>query len=196
MKQVIKVLENQIGTEEKPLNLTKYAAEEDSRRFFHTNINGYPWCAVFLIWAFHEAYGIEGGTQICFADENSCSCSMWLTNFRRKDSFYTSDRGKVGDIVFFKEGHVGYVIEYNSSDNFFRTIEGNYNNKVAKVTRSKNSVLGFGRPDYSIADENGLAKKWAAENNIIIGSDKGFEWERPITREEFAIALKRYYDYM
>ena len=196
MERVIKILREQVGVEEMPTNLTKYAAAEDERNFFHTNINGYPWCAVFLIWAFHEAYGVERGSQICFADKYSCSCSMWLTNFRKKDRFYTPDKGAVGDIAFFKEGHVGYVYAFDASKRYINTIEGNYNNKVAYVTRPIDTVLGFGRPAYDLADETGLAKKWATENNIIIGSDKGFEWDRPITREEFAIALKRYYDYM
>lgn len=196
MEQVIKILKEEIGTEETPTNLTRYAAQEDSMNFFHTHINGYPWCAVFLIWAFHKAYGVERGSQICFADKYSCSCSMWLTNFRKKDRFYTPDKGAVGDIAFFKQGHVGYVVDYSQKTHYFKTIEGNYRNKVGIALHNSDNVLGFGRPDYSLVDERGEAKKWATENNIIIGSDKGFEWDRPITREEFAIALKRYHDYM
>ncbi len=60
---------------------------------------------------------------------------------------------KVGDLIFFNwhDGddpfdHVG-IVELVNGNGTVTTIEGNWNNKVTRVTRKLNSqVIGFGRP--------------------------------------------------
>ena len=136
-------------------------AELDVRRIGHTNdvkyntayygyrvssSSGelYAWCVVFQWWCFQKA-GID--TSIFPKGNNVFATRDWFKAPPRKAFFH---KPKVGDLVIYKESHMGFV-EKLLSDNRIQTIEGNFGNKVTmrKHRFDDPAIDGFCRPDYS-----------------------------------------------
>lgn len=109
--------------------------------------NGVPWCAETVTVCQHEA----GNT----AFKGSASCSQlvawyqdgtngeWLGNpgadgLQPGDEFFLGSRG---------QDHTGLVESVNG--NTVITVEGNWGDKVARVSRPVSAFYGFGRPNYT-----------------------------------------------
>lgn len=137
---IISVALKEEGTRESGGNNNKYG------KWY--GMNNVPWCAIFVSWCANQS-GIPTDIIPKFA-----SVSEGLNWFKGKGLFKTKGSyvPKAGDIFFNKSGgasHTGLVVSSDGT-NFF-TIEGNYNDKVAKVTRKLNSpqLTGFGTPNYA-----------------------------------------------
>lgn len=124
-------------------------------------LNPAYWCAMFLCWVFHTAYGDDSAKQL-LGGKFSASCEEIRQNFISKKQYFTSNP-RIGDIIFFKgsrhagANHIGLVT--NISDGRVYTVEGNTSGGstvidngggVAKKSYyiSYNRILGYGRPDY------------------------------------------------
>jgi hypothetical protein len=98
------------------------------------------------------------------------------TFYDKKNRFHTS-KPKVGDLVIYKESHIGFI-EKLISDNRIQTIEGNYGDRVVrrKMKATDNRIAGFCRPAYAdVADPNrspgGMTEAIIhALPNLVLGS--------------------------
>jgi len=131
----LQIANSQVGYKEQKDGSTKYG-----------EWYGIPkgnWCAMFVSWCANQTGVLN--TKI----PKYAGCGDGVRWFKARNQWTTIP--KAGDILFIKptspkytSSHTGIVYEVNG--NKITTIEGNYNNKVSKVTRKINAtnILGFG----------------------------------------------------
>lgn len=159
---------NEVGYLEKKSNkdLTSKTANAGKKNYTKygswIGANGDYWCASFISWLFHQAFGDNGKKLLC--GSYSAACETIRQNFIKKKQYHTSGP-KAGDVIFFSgsrhsgANHIGIV--YQVKDGKVLTVEGNTSGAsgvvdngggVAKKTYaiSQTKILGYGRPDYSI----------------------------------------------
>lgn len=154
-----------------------------------------PWCAIYVSAMWHKWM-----TGYWFPYE--CSCRRMINIAIAKNKFWASDKyeGKVGWLMFYdweRDGspdHVGYIIDIDMGLNRIRTLEGNYSNMVKERFISINDRRIFGYIELEYEDgEIDRAKEWVTKNRIILGDGTADSWTKPITREQLAVILARYY---
>jgi len=143
-EDVLALARSQIGVAENPLGSnrgTPYHA------WFGAYSQGWQWCAIFVAWLFHHTDpALVHGLRSAYSGD-------YLTVGRRHGEEVTV--GEPGDIVVFDWGdggitdHIGIV--ESRTGNTYRTIEGNVNDRVGRVTRarSRTCVMWFVRPKYA-----------------------------------------------
>lgn len=133
----------EVGYQEPSNDGTKYA------KYFGDNVVGQAWCAYFVSWCADMA-GILTTQQTApwiptvISTGSTDAMKSWFDNNRRlfvpsADST-NNNYPNLGDIVFIHNSacggrdicHVGIVVDLNGTT--FTTIEGNYDNSVARVT--------------------------------------------------------------
>lgn len=134
-EKFLRIANNEVGYKENKDGTTKYGV------WYGIPKGG--WCAMFVSWCANQT-GVLGDKIPKFA-----GCGDGVRWFKNKNQWVTIP--KPGDLFFLKptksgatSSHVGIV--YSVNGNKFTTIEGNYNNKVAKITRriDATDILGFG----------------------------------------------------
>ncbi len=138
-KDIIDVAIAEIGYKESGNNLTKYG------QWF--GMNGVAWCHMFVSWCAAQANEKSAVAQ-------TASCANGLQWFKNKGKFkykekYTPQRGDIMYLTSSGASHVA-IVEYVKGSEV-HTVEGNYSNKVTRVTRSLNDkqITGYGVPSYS-----------------------------------------------
>lgn len=145
---LLRIAAGELGYTEDPpgTNRTKYADEVG-------HINGYPWCASFIVWCAHKAL-------VELPSESAYTPSMAVAF--QKAGQWASDP-QPGDFAFFdfpdskrRIQHVGIV--ESSTPTSVTCIEGNTSpgksgsqdngGGVYRRTRSKDHVVGYGRPVF------------------------------------------------
>ena len=137
-------------------NFTKYARDFDQKypQWFNGKKNSYPWCAVFVCWAFLTAYGYENALRLlCLPERNAgAGCTYALSYFRAAGQFHT-DGPMPGDQIFFgtslsNSTHTGLVEKVENGCVY--TIEGNSSDQVCRrrYALTDSCILGYGRPAY------------------------------------------------
>ena len=142
----------ELGTEEKPTNKTKYG------KWY--GLNGQPWCAIFVSWVFHQA-GL--GKKINASGKKGfASCAAGLAWFAKKNKLVPVGQAQEGDIVFFQfdddaqPDHVGIVLKNRTKRKMLVCVEGNTSptkngsqsngGGVYKKTRGYGTVMAVARP--------------------------------------------------
>lgn len=150
-------------------NYTRFAQKYEE--FWKVNLQGQPWCAVFVSVVFRESLGKENQEKIM---PHFHYCPTGVSQFKSMGRWYSSNPA-IGDVIFFKEAgtntacHTGIV--YNVDRNRVYTIEGNTSSTtgleanggcVAKKSylKSYNRILGYGRPAYVKLETEYWAKKY------------------------------------
>jgi hypothetical protein len=138
-KDIVDIAIGEIGYKESGDNLTKYG------KWF--GMNGVAWCHMFESWCATKANEKSNVPQ-------TASTTTGMQWFKNKNKFkykgkYTPKRG---DIMYLKSSGASHVaiVEYVKGSNV-HTVEGNYNNKVTRVTRAltNKQITGYGVPSYS-----------------------------------------------
>jgi hypothetical protein len=113
-----------------------------------------PWCAHFVAWCFRESgHPLVHDYKPSLKVANPLASVSYLKSIFQK-YYLLVDTPLPGDVVFFSsrgnsdagQGRHCGIVESISSDSF-QSIEGNYGNKVTRVTRKLNDsqLWGFGR---------------------------------------------------
>ena len=151
-------------------NYTKYARNLDAiGNFYNGPKNGYAWCDVFVDWCMWKTFGLEMAKKLLCQPDNSlgAGCTYSAGYYKSNGRFFYSGP-QVGDQIFFTSDggktcyHTGLVTEVKNGRVY--TIEGNTSsasgvvpNGGAVAAKSYNvtstSIAGYGRPDYSIIEE-------------------------------------------
>ena len=161
-----------------------------------------PWCAVFVsaMWEYL-------GPNKWFPYE--CSCTKMIEKLKAEGRFafpnniHDSGELKPGWLIFYdweRDGspdHVGFI-EGISAD-IITTIEGNYRNQVwnGRLDYGDKRIYGYGILEYD-ADtptEIETARKFVSEA-IMLGDGTDTYWAEPPTREQLAVILYRFKQYL
>jgi CHAP domain len=121
----------------------------------HELAGNFAWCdAAVTYWAWHS--GNQGAVTF---GHDYCNTRTHAAAFNVRDRWHRDIAGiKRGDIVFFDWAgsdtksaidHVGVVTSFNSDTGRVYTIEGNYDDKVARHARTARWIAGYGRPNYA-----------------------------------------------
>ena len=152
VNKLLSVAKTEVGYREGSNNYTKYATDSGITRLYGWNVQNQPWCCTFVNWCFLTAFGYDVGSKLTYGGTASCNNSAQL--FKNNGAF--TQTPELGDQAFFISGgginHTGIVSEV--SGNSFKTIEGNYSDKVSVVQHvvGSSSVAGFGRPNWKLVD--------------------------------------------
>lgn len=169
-------------------NWTKYARDLDALGVYAGKKNGYAWCDMFVDWCFIKTFGLEQGMSLTCQPMNGhgAGCTASANYYKQKKRFHTG-MPQPGDQIFFTNdggktmNHTGIVEKVEGTRIY--TIEGNTSSTPGVVpnggmVRGKSYTMGYlkiggyGRPDYSIIEEeeeemryNAVAEcpEWARE---------------------------------
>lgn len=186
---------NEVGTKESGNNNVKY-----NTWYYGHSVNGgdYAWCAVFVAWCAKQALGNNnvipknasaGGIQEAIVGKGGA----WVLKGSFSKDAASAAKCKPGDIITFdydKNGvanHVGIITSVDGKS--FKTVEGNYGDKVSSNTRKISEVFRVCRP------------KWPDGSFTMPGgySDEGYYGEEGAQAGPFAHPEQLYssanYDY-
>lgn len=123
-------------------------------------MDGNPWCAMFVSWAFHQAG--EGKKVNASSKKGFASCDAGMKWFAKKGKLVPIAQAQAGDIVFFQfdadaqPDHVGIVERNNTKLKRLVCIEGNTSANsmnsqsngggVYRKKRSYGTVMAIARP--------------------------------------------------
>ena len=175
-QRVIDIAISQIGYHEKATNAdlddpvansgsnnwNKYARYLDSIAGFYNgpkNIGAQGhWCDIFCDACFVLAYGVETAMALLCQPWGSAGagCEYSAGYYKAKGQFYNYP--ETGDQIFFNYGgginHTGIVVAVTGTTVI--TVEGNADDQVKQCSydRRSNIIAGYGRPDWSIGDDD------------------------------------------
>jgi hypothetical protein len=140
---------SQLGNPERPVNITPYGAWYQGGEF-----QGQPYCAIGLSWC----WAMAGDPLAIQTPDGFSYCPAGLAWFRDRGALLPPSATPLpGDVAFFdfhpRDGlrlaeHVAFV-EYPDPDSTVATIEFNTGDAVRRRRRTRDEILGFGRPDYA-----------------------------------------------
>ncbi len=181
ISKILNIARGELGYKEGTNNNTKYGAD------YGLNYN--PWCQMFIWWIAQKA-GI--GEDII---PKTASCPTAYRWFKNKGQVVSASEAKAGDIVFFQwngsknADHVGIVEVVNSS--IITTIEGNYNNMVARrnINKSNSCIFAVCRPAY-ITDSEETSIPETMSKIKYVNTSKGLNVRaNPNTSSNILIAI-------
>lgn len=150
---IISIAQSEVGITSGYHQRNKYTLWLGKISGYADNGYGYPWCATFTSWCAAQA----GCLDII---SKTASCNVQWANTQGTKHYTSSGYiPKSGDLIFYDYGtsnsansldHVGFVEYYDSATGIVHTIEGNYDNSVARVNRNyySNDIYGFISPNY------------------------------------------------
>lgn len=149
-------------------NYTKYA------RDLYPALQGQPWCDMFVDWCFVKAFG----------EINARRLLGGFSAYTPASAQYFKDRGmwdhtpQPGDQIFYQDSvriyHTGIVEK--AEDGKVYTIEGNTGSQAGVVANgggvweksyslSHKGIAGYGRPEWSLAEEPKYVPGWNRDEN-------------------------------
>lgn len=168
-------------------NWNKYARDLDNLgNVYNGKKNGYAWCDIYVDWCFIKTFGVEKGMELLCQEYKGAGagCTYSAQYFKNKGQFHFVDPQPGDQIFFTNDGgktsyHTGLVAEVSGGQVF--TIEGNTSGAAGVVSNggcvSRKSysltspyIMGYGRPDYSIVQEDAPKK----ETGLICMTEEQF----------------------
>lgn len=140
INKILEIARAELGYKEGSNNNTKFGED------YGLNYN--PWCQMFMWWCANRA-GI--GEDII---PKTASCPTAYRWFKGKGQVVPAPEAKAGDIIFYQwngsknADHVGIV--ENVQSNIITTIEGNFNDTVARrnINNTNSCIFAVCRPAY------------------------------------------------
>ena len=152
-------------------NFTKYARDLAAVKFFNGRKQGAAWCAVFVAWNFHKAFGKEAALKLlCQPTTDNCGagCEYIYRYFKAKKQWHTKNP-QAGDVIVFWDSkkktraHTGLVYKVDGSKVY--TIEGNTSGASGVIDNgggvcrksynlSYTRIAGYGRPNWGMEAVN------------------------------------------
>lgn len=179
----------------------KWFNEKAGTRF---DLDTTPWCSIFVCWCLTMAEASDWPLTA------SCTAAMNWYKQRGQWRERWEHIPRPGDIIYFDwdgsgdADHVG-IVAYCDGERV-ETIEGNTADAVKRRSYEllDMRIRGYGLPTYSeeetMKDPKGNtpsewareACAWAVEKGYFKGDENGdMHWQDPLTREQFAVILKR-----
>ena len=149
-------------------NFTKYARDLDEiGTIFNGKKQGYAWCAVYAIWCFVRAFGVDTAMRMLNIPKKSSAAGVGsLAGYLKSAGRFKTANPEPGDLIFFYAAnlsswaHVGLVERVEGGRVY--TVEGNTSAASGVIsngggvarksyTINYNRIAGYGRPDWSLA---------------------------------------------
>ena len=164
-------------------NYIKYAEGDWDNKFYGWELQGQPWCDVFVDWCFSQAFGLQKAQEMTYQTKGgSAACRYSAEYYQQNGAYYNYP--EVGDQIFFYSGgainHTGIVETVAGTGQAWTsitTIEGNTSDQVARrnYSRGNGSIAGFGRPNWNLVVNEELSLSFhyffkivfAQENNTV-----------------------------
>lgn len=200
------------------LNVTEFPPNSNRVKYwdsYNPTWQGQPWCVAFLWWCFQQA----GEGQVFFGGGKTASCGTLLRWYSAQGQTVAKQDVQPGDIVILNFSgtndtqHCGLVVEVPYWG-VIKTIEGNTSiagsqsngGQVCLKTRNLSQIVGVCRPQYKKEEsmpkadyENHWAKKdirWCIDRGLLTGYPDGtFQPDKPVTRAEMAVIIRRICNY-
>lgn len=145
-EKLVSVAVSQLGEHEDPpgSNMTKFGAAY--------GWNGVAWCMIFVWWCFKQS----GLADLFYNGNKTASCTTLMKWAANNGLFVVGDYRK-GDVFMYDYDNVPGDSEHTGIFTGERTgagyiaIEGNYADKVARVTREASEIIGAFRPRWTEA---------------------------------------------
>lgn len=178
--KLVDLARSQLGYREGANNYNKYAADPMITRLYGWIPQNQPWCCTFVNWCFLTAFGYDAGSKLTYGGTAACSNSAQL--FMNNGAYVHFPQ--IGDQAFFYSSgginHTGIVVAVDGT--IFKTIEGNYSDKVSEVTHNVGSsdVAGFGRPNWPIVAKEAAPSQTSNQSkpaNTSTASQEDHSWE-------------------
>lgn len=149
-------------------NYTCFA--RDYREHTGQNLQGQPWCAMYVSEVFIQAFGLEAARRLLGGNLYHY-CPTGVAQFKKAGRW--SQTPEPGAVIFFTNGqrshHTGIVTEVTSSR--VKTIEGNTSGASGVIPngggvcrksyrKDYGQILGYGIPDWSIVAEPEKKSGW------------------------------------
>lgn len=160
-EQIMKLVDfalGEVGTKEKPKNITKYSAFFEGTDFYNGSKGdgktwGAEWCDIFVDYCFCNVFGMEKGREMLCQPKKSAGagCKFSANYYKQAKRFFTEP--EVGDQIFFIVGsdinHTGIVTKVANGKVF--TVEGNSSDEVKthQYALTNKKIAGYGRPVWS-----------------------------------------------
>jgi len=139
-QRIVAIAESQLGQAEQPPGSNEGPAIATYRTATAGAMPGAPWCAYFASWVARQA-----GTPLGASGEGLGGVSeiwSWAQSAGRAISNGPGVEPQPGDLIVFGGEHVGIVKEVMPNGDI-RTVEGNYENKVAENVRTPTEATGY-----------------------------------------------------
>jgi hypothetical protein len=140
--KIVAIAESQVGQEEQPpgSGSNEGPAIAMYRSATQGAVPGAPWCAYFASWVSRQAGEPLGGQGQGFG--SVAQIWSWAQSVGRAIPAHPGVVPKPGDLIVFGDQHVG-IVKGVRPDGSIATIEGNYENKVARNVRSASEPTGY-----------------------------------------------------
>ena len=150
--RLLEVASSQLGTAEDPRGSNRILY---NTAYYGREVSGsqYPWCMVFVWWCFREA----GLSRLFYGGGKAASCTALKRWAEREGQWVTGDY-RPGDVLLYQidedayADHTGILVRADGSA--LIAIEGNTNDKVARVRRTPDQLWGAWRPPYRKTEES------------------------------------------
>ena len=219
-EKVIEIATLELGIPENPpgSNCVKY-----NDAYYGKQVSGsaYPWCVCFLWWCFWKA----GESSAFFGGAKTASCGKLLRFYKENYQNVPVQDVAVGDLAFYNFSgsispeHCGLITHVERSGGsilYVKSIEGNTTvtggsedngGVVAEKVRYTRNIVGVARPKYKPEETyprdditgrwSEADIRWCIEHGLLKGyPDGSFRPDKPVTREELAVVLRRFYGFM
>ncbi len=139
----------QLGTAESPpgSNNVRY-----NTLYYGRPVSGatYPWCVTF-IWAGFQECGLS---RLFYGGRKTAGCRQLMQHAMDNGLWHTADYEK-GDLLLYGKGtspeHIGIFTGIRAG-NLYAAIEGNYSNKVCRVWRKPEEIIGAYRSNWALEE--------------------------------------------
>lgn len=176
LSKVIELAKGEVGYKETGNNITKYAADFDSKYpdFYNGKKQGVAWCDMFFDWLMVTAFGEAQALKLTCQPKKSAGAGCRFSYGYYKKKKQVGDYPVIGAQIFFSNAgteedinHTGIVIACD--DQKVITIEGNRNNQVAErcYVRSDKKIYGYGYPKYDIEKVTKEEPQKATESSLL-----------------------------
>lgn len=157
------------------------------------------WCAMTMSYGLAKSgWSNDGGNTLHMPGVQKTTAKGWayvdylIAGFRQAGKYNSTPRpGAIWHLGSGGGAHTGCVERVNG-DGTITTLEGNYRNRLARVTRRINSLTGFAHPDFVEGDDDVFTdadKQWILAN-VVATLNKSADDRRDhifqIVREEVA----------
>lgn len=154
-EKIIAFVNSQIGYQETPENITKYAAEIDKNwpDFYNYKKQGVAWCDIFVDYAFLHEFGEEEALRLLCQPKKSAGagCKYSRQYYEKAGRLFKDPQP--GDQIFFgpiaDSNHTGIVTKVE--DGRVYTVEGNSGDavKAHSYALTNSRINGYGRPRWN-----------------------------------------------
>lgn len=147
LQKILDLAKSQVGVSETPPGSNNVIYNTD---YYGGAVQGasFPWCCVFIWWLFWKS-----GLSALFCGGQKTAYCPFVVNYARQNGQWVTTGYKPGDLFLYDwdgdgvADHIGICMEWFGY--YGTAIEGNAGEKVSRLTRYSEEVMGAYRPNYA-----------------------------------------------